>query len=167
MKKNLWGTILFLSLSLLWLISFFFQLAHFSKINHELSTLSKSFKNIENLNFYKKSVENLQREFESASIQSFSTKSSSEFIAKLPKIGEFSGIKQMKVENAEVKKENGLEVTELKITTVSRFPDVANFIDILERSKLPIQISALSMDFRGGQLNTVMTIKIYKKVIED
>ncbi len=167
MRKINITLVIFIFLSLIWLSFFSLQLFQYLKISGKLAFISNNLKDIDNLNYYKRNVENLELEFESISTQSFSSKSTSEFIAKLPKIGEFSGIDRMKIENAEVKKENGLEVTELKINTASMFPSVADFIDILERSKLPIRISALSMNYENGRLDTVMTIKIYKKMIGD
>ena len=55
-------------------------------------------KDVDNLPFYERSIKNLLFEFENIQKQSFSTKSTSEFIAKLPKIAEFSGIGEIKIE---------------------------------------------------------------------
>jgi hypothetical protein len=128
---------------------------------------SGNLQDVENLKFVERNVQALEMRYESTSRQFFSTKSTSEFVAKLPKLAELSGITGMNMENTGVKKQGDMEITELKITTTSMFPNVANFIDILERSKLPIQIANLNMVFSGNNLNTEMSIRIYKKSFED
>jgi hypothetical protein len=124
-------------------------------------------KELDNFNYIKRNYETILAEYEAAGKQSFTSKTTAEFIANLPSIGELSGIKRILIENMGVKKQDKKEITELKITASSSFPNTANFIDTLERSKLPIQISSLSMTFQNNQLNSIMVILIYKKVVEE
>ena len=160
-------SIIFIILSLIWLIYFSINAYSFLVNNKEIMEINEDLKEIDNLPFYERSVKNLISEFSNVSKQSFTTKSSTEFIAKIPTLAEICGIQSMKVENAGVRQENNLEITELSISTVSSFPDIANFIDLLERSQLPIQISSINMKFEDNKLYCVMTIKIYKKIIEE
>ncbi len=166
MKRNVLAFI-FIVMSIIWLSFFIVYFIGYINNSNVTSSIRESEKNLENLNFYKKNSEALEMEYESISLQTFSSKSTSEFIAQLPKLGEFSGIGEMQIENTDVKKEKDYEITELKITVNSSFPNIANFIDILERSKLPIRVASLRMAFDKKKLYTEMSIKIYKKVIED
>lgn len=167
MKRRIDITIIFIFISLAWAMFFTFNFIRYKKINKEIAHYTENQGQIENIKFLERNVRSLEAKFQNISKQFFSTKSTSEFVAKLPKIAEMSGIKTLKIENLGVKIENDLEITELRITTSSMFSDVANFIDILERSKLPIQIASMKMFFKKNQLNTAMVICIYKKIIKE
>jgi hypothetical protein len=160
-------SILFCVLSLFWLGFYGWNFYVFNRTNQELSRIAEIKKEVDNLPFYDRYIKNLMLEYENIQKQSFSGKSTSEFIAKLPKIAEFSGITGLVIENAGVKSENDLEVTELHITCHSQFPDVANFIDVLERSKMPIHVQSLVMKNGEGNLTTAMVLKVYKKTVGD
>lgn len=166
MKKKFNFSIIFIGISALWLAFFAFRFIQFQNINKEITRINENAQYIDNHLFYERTVRSLEIEYENVSRQTFTTKSTSEFIAKLPKIAEMSGIRSMEIENSGVSVENGLEITSLNIKTVSQFPDVANFIDILERSRLPIQIASLEMVAQDGSIVTSMSMRIYKKIIE-
>jgi hypothetical protein len=166
MKKKFNIPIIFIVLSLLWLAYFGFRFFQFQNINKELTRINENAQYIDNQLFYERTVRNLEIEYDNVSRQTFTTTSTSEFIAKLPKIAEMSGIRSMEIENSGVTVENGLEITSLNIKTVSLFPDVANFIDILERARLPILIASLDMIAQDGSVVTTMSMRIYKKIIE-
>ncbi len=159
--------IIFIALSLAWIAFFGYNFYHYNIINKELSRISDNLKDVDNIRFYERTVRSLELEFENVSRQSFTSKSTSEFIATLPKLGDLSGLDHIKIESQGVSTENDLEITVLKVTASSLFPQIANFIDFLERSKLPIQISSLEMKFVKNQLQTQMMLRIYKKNIED
>ncbi len=166
MKTRYNFSLIFIIISFIWLAFFGYRFYQFRKINKEISRIDENSQYVENEMFYERTVRSLEIEYENVSRQTFTTKSTSEFIAKLPKIAEMSGIHSMEIENAGISVENGLEITSLNIKTVSQFPDVANFIDILERSRLPIQIASLEMIAQDGNIVTSMSMRIYKKIIE-
>lgn len=158
---------IFIIVSVGWLAFFTYNFVIYNRINQELNRIEDNLKDVENIRFYERTVRSLELEFENASRQSFTSKSTSEFIATLPKIGELTGLDRIKIESQGVTTENDLEITVLKVSTSSLFPQIANFIDFMERSKLPIQISSLSMKFTRSKLETLMVLRIYKKNIED
>lgn len=158
--------LLFVLFSSLWVIISGLLFSGLMMMNGLINDVENSKKDLDNLNYYIRSVDSLQAEYDSISSQSFTSKSTAEFLAKLPKISEFSGIKKITIENTGIKKDSKLEVTELKISVLARFQNLASFIDILERSKLPIQISSLSIGARDDQLSAVLIIQVYKKVLQ-
>lgn len=166
MKKIKLVTII-VAASLVWLVIFGMFVGLYMSMQTDLSSIEKNAKELDNLNYVRRNYDNLLWEYDSIGSQSFSSKSTAEFISKLPTLGELTGVKRMVIENTGVKKQDKFEITELKINASSSFPNMANFIDILERSKLPIQISSLTMSFQNSQLNTVLVVMIYKKLIEE
>ncbi len=166
MKKfNLYW--IFIIVSVAWLSFFTYNFLIYNRVIRELTRIETNLKDVENIKFYERTVRSLELEFENASRQSFTSKSTSEFIATLPKIGELSGLDRIKIESQGISVENNLEITVLKISTTSLFPQIANFIDFMERSKLPIQISSLNMKFVRNKLETEISLRVYKKNIED
>lgn len=165
--KKIDFSVIFIAVSVIWLGIFAYLFSQFITINDEIIYIKESAKKVENITFYERNVSSLEEEYESVSVQSFTTKSASEFIAKLPKLGELSGITEMEIENTGISIEESLEINSLEIITRSQFPDVANYIDILERSKLPIQIATLKMAINGDIVDSSMSVRVYKKIIED
>ncbi|OHD53374.1 MAG: hypothetical protein A2Y33_05535 [Spirochaetes bacterium GWF1_51_8] len=153
--------------SALWIAFFLYSFINYQTINVELNELQQIINDVENKKYYEKSLQSLQIEYDSLGQTAFAKKSSSEFIASLPKIAELSGILKLNVENKGNRVEEQYEVTELLLTTVSGFPEVANFVDALEMSGFPIQISKAQMEYANNNLNSVLEVKLYKKVIEE
>lgn len=166
MKKNLSKSI-FIILSILWLIVFSFLFMKYRLYESEIKRFKEDSRKIEDLVFLKKTVNSLNNEFQTIRMASFTSKSTSEFIAKLPRLAEISGIPKFQMENMKVFKENNQEVTELKILVYSHFPDIANFIQLLERSKLPVKVSSIQISYQKKALKTILMIRIYKRVLEE
>lgn len=158
---------IFMIVSGVWVIIFAIFFFRFWNTSAEIAKIELAAEKIDNLLFYEKNIAALEIEYESVSRQSYTTKSASEFIAKLPTLAENAGIDEMTIEQSGFSAENGMEIHRLSMTAGGDFSDIADFIDILERSKLPIQIEELSMENDGGDVTAAMEMKIYKKTLED
>ncbi len=166
MKKNI-SKFLFLFLSVLWLAIYVFFFAKYRFYQSEISKFKADSGKIEDLIFLKKTVNSLNNEFQTVRMSSFTSKSTAEFIAKLPRLAEISGIRNFQMENMKIFNENNQEITELKILSASRFPDIANFIELLERSKLPVKVSSIQMSYHKKELKTILVIRIYKQILKE
>jgi hypothetical protein len=154
-------------LSSVWLVFFIYNFINYQTVNTELMELQVIINDVENKNYYEKSLQSLQIEYDSLGQSGYVKKSSSEFIATLPKIAEMTGIQKLNINNKGVRVEQEYEVTELALTAVSSFPNIANFIDALEMSGFPIQISKTEMDYANNNLNTTLEVRVFKKIIEE
>ncbi|OHD62544.1 MAG: hypothetical protein A2014_00270 [Spirochaetes bacterium GWF1_49_6] len=153
--------------SALWLVFFTYNFINYQTINAELIELQQIISDVENKNYYEKSLQNLQIEYDSLGQTGFVKKSSSEFIATLPKIAEMTGIQKLNINNKGIKNELQYEVTELALILTSSFPNIANFIDALEMSGFPIQISKTEMEYVNNNLTTTLEVRVFKKIIEE
>ena len=70
-------------------------------------------------------------------------------------------------ENLGMHKEAKLEITDLRLTIQALFYQTADFMDLLERSRLPVQIAGFTAVSKDGKLDSELTLRIYKKVLED
>lgn len=164
MKKRFLFPKIVIGVSVAWLVFFGFNFIYFLNSNREISRINTMMKEVDNLVFYERVLKTLRQEYEGTEKESFSAKSTSEFIAKIPKIGELSGISEMKVDNAGIRREGDIEITELKISAESSFPNIANFIDVFERSRLAVQIYNISIKYESTRLQTQVVLRIYKRL---
>jgi hypothetical protein len=156
-----------LGVSFVWIIFAGFIFSQYMLANKEIQEVNKYKDEIGKLDLYKRNADVLEMQFMSMGDTSLSSKSLADFITKLPKVSEMTGIKKITIENSGTKKEDQREITEIKVSANSSFASIANFIDILERSRLPIQIVNLQMSYQGGSLSTTMIIRLSKKVTEE
>ncbi|MFN3660966.1 MAG: hypothetical protein ACK4TN_07020, partial [Brevinematales bacterium] len=73
---------------------------------------------------------------------------------------EFSGIERFAMQTRGTRQEGKQEIMTVEMTMEGRFASIASFVDILERSRLPIQIETLIME-RALRVSANMTIRIY------
>ncbi len=161
MKKKYFAY-LFIILSAVWLIAFLILFLNSQKIQDQIDFIKENRRELVNLPFYKREVEKLQSELKNIEWDAFSSRPVSEFAALLPKLAEKKQIETLRIENNGTRMENGREVSELQISIVSSFSKIAGFIDLLEQSRLPIQIVNLNLEENNGQIRTLLSIRIYK-----
>jgi len=153
---------LFVIISVLWIFAFLYLYIRSINMQKQIDFIEENYSELESLPYYKRSIEKLQRELTDIEWESFSGRPLSEFVVLLPKMAEKSKIETLKIENTETRIENEREVTELQISAVSSFSKIASFIDLLERSRLPIQINSLGLEENNGKIKTSMSLRIFK-----
>jgi hypothetical protein len=156
-----------IGISLVWVILFGLIFSQYLSANSAIQDIEKYQDEVGKLDLYKRNAEVLEMQFMSMGDTALTSKSLAEFFTKLPKISEMTGIKKITIENSGTKKEDQREITEIKVTANSSFASIANFIDILERSRLPIQIVNLQMNYQNNSLSSTMIIRLSKKVAEE
>jgi len=95
-------------LSSVWLVFFIYNFINYQTVNTELMELQVIINDVENKNYYEKSLQSLQIEYDSLGQSGYVKKSSSEFIATLPKIAEMTGIQKLNINNKGVRVEQEL-----------------------------------------------------------
>jgi len=133
----------------------------FARENAYLSAIREQQKNTGNLVFLKRTVSALKTEYENLIREGFDPKTSADFIANLPVLAEFSGIHRFAMQTKGSRTEGKQEIMTVEITMDGTFSALASFIDILERSRLPIQIESLSMERTPRWVSATMVIRIY------
>lgn len=155
----------FIVISAVWLLAFSYFFFNYYNMGKEISEIQGNLQEINNLNYYERRIRDLEADYDQISRQSF--KSSSEFIAVLPKIGELSGIEETQIENKGSSQDNNMEITTLEVFVKAKFPSIGNLINNLEGYKIPIQVSDLEIEYVSNAVYGKMTVKIFKKIIKE
>ncbi|MCX7883270.1 MAG: hypothetical protein N2314_08625 [Brevinematales bacterium] len=143
--------------ALLTLFSFF----SFFRESQYLATIRQQQKNTGDIVFLKRTVSALKTEYENLIREGFDPKTSADFIANLPVLAEFSGIARFAMQSKGTRTEGKQEIMTVEMSLDGKFSSIASFIDILERSRLPIQIESLVMERSPRMVSATMTIRIY------
>lgn len=133
----------------------------FFQENRYLAMIREQQKNTGDIVFLKRTVSALKTEYESLIREGFDPKTSADFIANLPVLAEFSGIERFTMQTKGTRQEGKQEIMTVEMTMDGKFASIASFVDILERSRLPIQIETLMMERSARTVSATMTIRIY------
>ncbi|MFN4215873.1 MAG: GspMb/PilO family protein [Brevinematales bacterium] len=132
----------------------------FFKESRYLAMVWEQQRNVGDIVFLKRTVSSLKTEYENLIREGFDSRTSADFIANLPVLAEFSGIERFTMQTRGTGQEGKQEIMTVEMTMEGRFASIASFVDILERSRLPIQIETLIME-RALRVSANMTIRIY------
>lgn len=155
--------VIFTSISLLFALYFVYSLIDTGKNENVLLEMEHRLSESKNIAYRRKMIETTEKEWELKRSRYSFIRSSSAFVADLPKISAAFGIRKFTMENAETVSSRDFNMTEMAVYFLGNFQQVAGWIESLELSGLPIQVGDLTLRYENGLLKVRVVIRYLEK----
>lgn len=158
--KKLQPVFWFVLVSVIWLSVFGLLFGNFVRENRELGRIGELRQELENLNFYRRSMTAVDAELERLKKGEQGPNTSGEFVARLPEMAQKAGIRRISIESLPARKNQPQGMMDLKLVLGGEYAEIASFVQAVEQSAVPVQVIGAEIESAGQTLNAQLVISV-------
>ena len=149
-----------LVISVIWLSFFAFLFLDYTRKSAELGRVAELRKELENLNFYKRSLASIELELARIRDGEKGPKTPAELVANLPEMAEKAGIKRISIESLPPKRNQPQGVLDLKVSLSGSYREIGSLVQALEKTSVPLQVTGAQFESTGQAIQASLIITI-------